>query len=38
MGTRKKLENYDKAIMFASVLEDSVLEEKTRAEKAADGL
>ena len=31
-------ENYDKAIMFASVLEDSVLEEKTRAEKAADGL
>lgn len=39
MGTRKKAaENYDKAIMFASVLEDSVLEEKTRAEKAADGL
>lgn len=38
-GNKKKAaENYDKAIMFASVLEDSVLEEKTRAEKAADGL
>ena len=31
-------ENYDKAIMFASVLEDSVLEESIRAGKAADGL
>ena len=38
-GNKKKAaENYDKAIMFASVLEDSVLEEKARAEKAADGL
>ena len=38
-GNKKKAaESYDKAIMFASVLEDSVLEEKTRAEKAADGL
>ena len=31
-------ENYDKAIMFASVLEDSVLEESIKAGKAADGL
>ena len=39
MGNKKKAaENYDKAIMFASVLEDSVLEESIRAGKAADGL
>ena len=38
-GNKKKsAENYDKAIMFASVLEDSVLEESIRAGKAADGL
>ena len=38
-GNKKKAaENYDKAIMFASVLEDSVLEENIRAGKAADGL
>lgn len=35
---KKAAENYDKAIMFASVLEDSVLEESIRAGKAADGL
>lgn len=38
-GNKKKAtENYDKAIMFASVLEDSVLEESIKAGKAADGL
>lgn len=38
-GNKKEAaENYDKAIMFASVLEDSVLEESIRAGKAADGL
>ena len=38
-GNKKKAtENYDKAIMFASVLEDSVLEENIKAGKAADGL
>lgn len=38
-GNKKKAaENYDKAIMFASVLEDSVLEESIRAGKAVDGL
>ena len=38
-GNKKKVaENYDKAIMFASVLEDSVLEESIKAGKAADGL
>ena len=35
---KKAAENYDKAIMFASVLEDLVLEQKIREEKAADGL
>lgn len=34
----KAAKSYDKAIMFASVLEDSVLEGKIREEKAADGL
>ena len=38
-GNKKEAaENYDKAIMFASVLEDSVLEESIKAGKAADGL
>ena len=38
-GNKKKAaENYDKAIMFASVLEDSVLEESIKAGKLADGL
>lgn len=38
-GNKKKAaENYDQAIMFASVLEDSVLEESIKAGKAADGL
>ena len=38
-GNKKEaVENYDKAIMFASVLEDSVLEESIKAGKAADGL
>lgn len=38
-GNKKKAaENYDKAIMFASILEDSVLEESIKAGKAADGL
>ena len=38
-GNKKKAaENYNKAIMFASVLEDSVLEESIKAGKAADGL
>ena len=38
-GNKKKAaENYDKAIMFASVLEDSVLEESIKAGKVADGL
>ena len=38
-GNKKQAaENYDKAIMFASVLEDSVLEESIKAGKAADGL
>ena len=38
-GNKKKAaENYDKAIMFASVLEDSVLEESIKAGKAADDL
>ena len=38
-GNKKEAaENYDKAIMFASVLEDSVLEESITAGKAADGL
>lgn len=38
-GNKKEaIENYDKAIMFASVLEDSVLEESIKAGKAADGL
>ena len=38
-GNKKKAaENYDKAIMFASVLEDSVLEESIKAGNAADGL
>lgn len=38
-GNKKKAaENYDKAIMFASVLEDSVLEDSIKAGKAADGL
>ncbi len=34
----KAAENYDKAIMFASVLEDSILEESIKAGKLADGL
>ena len=38
-GNKKEAaENYNKAIMFASVLEDSVLEESIKAGKAADGL
>ena len=38
-GNKKEAaDNYDKAIMFASVLEDSVLEESIKAGKAADGL
>lgn len=38
-GNKKEAaENYDKAIMFASVLEDSVLEESIKAGKVADGL
>lgn len=38
-GNKKKAaENYDKAIMFASILEDSVLEESIKAGKLADGL
>ena len=37
-NNKKAAENYDKAIMFASILEDSVLEESIRAGKAADGL
>ena len=38
-GNKKEAaENYDKAIMFASVLEDSVLEESIKAGKLADGL
>lgn len=38
-GNKKEAaENYDKAIMFASVLEDSVLEESIKAGKATDGL
>ena len=37
-NNKKAAENYDKAIMFASVLEDSVLEESIKAGKAADGL
>ena len=35
---KEAAENYDKAIMFASVLEDSVLEESIKAGKLADGL
>ena len=38
-GNKKEAaENYDKAIMFASILEDSVLEESIKAGKLADGL
>ena len=38
-GNKKEaVENYDKAIMIASVLEDLVLEESIKAGKAADGL
>ena len=38
-GNKKEAaENYDKAIVFASVLEDSVLEESIKAGKLADGL
>ena len=38
-GNKKEAaENYNKAIMFASVLEDSVLEESIKAGKLADGL
>lgn len=37
-NNKKAAENYDKAIMFASILEDSVLEESIKAGKAADGL
>ena len=35
---KEAAENYDKAIMFASALEDSVLEESIKAGKLADGL
>ena len=35
---KEAAENYDKAIVFASVLEDSVLEESIKAGKLADGL
>ncbi|WP_417161442.1 hypothetical protein [Streptococcus sp.] len=38
LNKKEAAENYDKAIMFASVLEDSVLEESIKAGKAADGL